>query len=138
MIYTVLIVLLALVVAAWQDYRTGEVFDLIWLVSGLGVTGVFLFNSQYFSLVAGVIQLLMCVPVFYFIERMGWWGRADSFALSLIILATSWGFYWKLPLVGLTTFAYGYLLDRNNKELRVIPGITIGYILLLIIKFVNF
>lgn len=126
-----LVLLTGLLAGAIQDYRTGEVYDMIWLATSLSVITGYVLANQFFALFSGIVQLLMCFPVFVLIEKQGWWGRADSFAIGLIILATPTGLYWKLPLIGLSTFTYAYFMQLKQKELRIVPGILLGYLLTL-------
>jgi len=124
-----LVLLSALVAAAVQDFLWGEVYDLTYFAAFVAGSIILPGVWSRYSLV------LLTTGLFYIIGVPDEFGKADLYALLLIVFFETQNLVPALGVTGFLTMVYGLYLDKKEKDLRVVPGIALGYLLFLVLKF---
>lgn len=126
-----LISLIGLAAASVQDHLTGKVTKLVFWIPALCST-LYLTSLGW---VNAAVHLLLGLTVYTVLGMYGMndeWGGADTWALILVTMGLPLNKIWVgITLSGISVAVYSLYLDRKDRKLYVVPGITLGYILAL-------
>ncbi len=127
-IFRILLSVAMLGYASWVDLKTREIYDLVWIVSG--IAGLFLSLYEVYlgemTLIGLAFPVLFSAALSVLLGRIGLFGGADvwAFIVLSIIHPTRPGYPW--PLLGIVSVIYPLSIFSNS----AIAGASFALILL--------